>query len=54
MTNTRPPARRGGAENGGLDCGSRDPGSIPGITSPRVGPLMTRRLKTSSDVPVPV
>ena len=38
----------------GLDCGSEDPGSIPGIPSPRVGPLMDRRLKTSADVPVPV
>ena len=37
----------------GLVCGSKDPGSIPGIPSPRVGPLMVRRLKTSSDVPVP-
>ena len=46
------PPRR--CRDGGLDCGSRDPGSIPGIPSPGVGPLMTRRLKTSSDVPVPV
>ena len=46
----RPPWRRGS----GLDCGSEDPGSIPGLTSPPVGPLMARRLKTSSDVPVPV
>ena len=37
-----------------LDCGSGDPGSIPGIPSPHVGPLMAWRLKTSSDVPVPV
>ena len=38
----------------GLDFRSEDPGSIPGIPSPRVGPLMARGLKTSSDVPVPV
>ena len=38
----------------GLDCGSGDLGSIPGIPSPRVGPLMARMLKTSLDVPVPV
>ena len=38
----------------GLDCGSDNPGLIPGITSPHMGPLMARRLKTSSDVPVPV
>ena len=31
-----------------------DPGSIPRLPSPRVGPLMARRLKTSSDVPVPM
>ena len=37
------PPRR--CRDGGLDCGSRDPGSIPGIPSPGVGPLMTRRLK---------
>ena len=54
MTNTPPPARRGGAEMAGWTVGSRDPGSIPGIPSPGVGPSMTRRLKTSSDVPVPV
>ena len=36
----------------GLDCGSEDPGSIPCLPSPRG--LMARRLKTSSDVPVPV
>ena len=46
-----PPRWRRGS---GLDCGSEDPGSIPGIFSLRVGPLMARRLKTSSDVPVPV
>ena len=28
-----------------LDCGSRDPGSIPSIPSSRIGPLMARRLK---------
>ena len=27
----------------GLDCGSEDPGSIPGLPSPRVGLLMARR-----------
>ena len=27
----------------GLDFGSEDPGSIPGLPSPRVGPLMARR-----------
>ena len=37
-----------------LDCGSEDPGSILGLPSACVGPLMARRLKTSSDVPVPV
>ena len=31
----------------GLDCGSEDPGSIPSLPSPRVGPLMARKLKTS-------
>ena len=35
-----------------LDCGSGDPGLILGTPLPRVGPLMSRRLKTSSDVPV--
>ena len=42
-------ARRGGVE---VACwtGLEDPGSIPGLPSPRVGPLMARRLKTSSDV----
>ena len=45
---TCPPRWRRGS---GLDCGSEDPVSIPGIPSPRVGPLMARRLKTSSDVP---
>ena len=34
----------------GLDCGSGDLGSIPGVPSPRVGPPMARRLVTSSDV----
>ena len=43
-----PPRWRRGS---GLDFGSDDPGSSPGLPSPRVGPLMTR---TSSDVPVPV
>ena len=38
----------------GLDCGSEDPGLIPGLPSQPVGLLMARRLKTSSDVPVPV
>ena len=38
----------------GMDCGLGDPGSIPGIPMPCVGPLMARRLKTSSDIPVPV
>ena len=27
------------SQGSGLDCGSEDPGSIPGIPSPRVGPL---------------
>ena len=31
----------------GLDCGSGYLGSIPSIRSPRVGPLMARRLTTS-------
>ena len=35
-----------------LDCESDDPGLNPGLPLPRVGPLMARRLKTSSDVPV--
>ena len=30
-----------------LDCGSVDPGLIPGIPSMCLGPLMARRLKTS-------
>ena len=34
----------------GLDCWSDDPGSIPGMPSPCVGPLMARMLKTSLDV----
>ena len=42
------------SQGSGLDCGSEDPGSIPDIPSPRVGPLMARRFKTSADVPVPV
>ena len=46
-----PPLWRRGS---GLDFGSEDPGAIPGLPSPRVGPLMARRLKTSSDVLVPV
>ena len=46
-----PPQRRKGS---GLDCGSEDPGLIPSIPSPLVGPPMARRLKTSSDVLVPV
>ena len=46
-----PPRWRRGS---GLDCRSEDPGSIPSLSSPRVGPLMARGLKTSSDVPVPV
>ena len=33
------------SQGSGLDCGSEDPGSIPGIPSPRVGPLMARRFK---------
>ena len=33
----------------GLDCGSEDPGSIPGIPSPHMGPLMARRLSMSSE-----
>ena len=45
-----PPRWRRGS---GLDCTSEDPGSIPGLPSPPVGPLMARRLKISSDVPVP-
>ena len=37
----------------GLNCGSRDPGSIPGEADlPRVGTLMARRLMTSSYVQV--
>ena len=47
----RPPWWRIGS---GLDCGLEDSGSIPGIPSPPVGPLMARRLRTSSDVLVPV
>ena len=35
-----------------LDCRAGDPGSIPSIPSPRVGPLMAIGLKTSSDIPV--
>ena len=29
----------------GLDCGSEDPGSIPGIPPPRVGTLMAKEVK---------
>ena len=36
-------ARRDGAEVAGWDFGSGDPGSIPRLPSPRVGPLMARR-----------
>ena len=39
-------ARRSG-RGSGLDCGSYDPGLIPGIPAPCVGPLMARRKKTS-------
>ena len=35
-----PPRWRRGS---GLDFGSEDPGSIPRLPSPRVGPLMARR-----------
>ena len=42
-----PPRWRRGS---GLDWGSEDPGSIPGLPSPRVGPLMARKLKTSLDL----
>ena len=35
-----PPQWRRGS---GLDCGSDDPSLIPGLPSPRVGPLMARR-----------
>ena len=35
-----PPRWRRGS---GLDFGSEDPGSIPGLPSPRVGPPMARR-----------
>ena len=37
-----------------LDCGSRDLVLIPSIPSLRVNPLMARRLKTYSDIQVPV
>ena len=40
LLNSSPPRWRRGS---GLDCGSDDPGSIPGIPSPRVGPLMAKR-----------
>ena len=43
-----PPQWRRGS---GLNCGSRDQGWIPCIPSPRVGPLMARRLKMSSRHP---
>ena len=47
-------AHRGGVKVAGW-TGSEDSGSIPGIHSPHdVGPLIARRLKTFSDVPVPV
>ena len=46
----RPPRWRRGS---GLDFGSEEPCSILGLPSPRVGPLMARRLKTSSDVRCP-
>ena len=46
-----PPRWRRGS---GLDFGSEDPGSIPGLPSLCAGPLKARRLKTSSDVPVTV
>ena len=45
----RPPQFR---RDSGLDSVSGDPGSIPGTPSTRVGPLMAKRLKTSSDVTV--
>ena len=48
---SNPPQWRRGSR---LNYGSGDPGSIPGKHSPRVGPLMARMLKTSSDIPVPV
>ena len=38
-------ARRGGAEVAGWTLDREDPGSIPRLPSPRVGPLMARRLK---------
>ena len=37
----------------GLDCGSGDLVLIPGTPSPRLGPLMVRRLKTSWDARCP-
>ena len=46
FTGFSPPRWRRGS---GLDCGSEDPGSIPGIPSPGVGPPMARRLKTCRD-----
>ena len=49
--NLCPPRWRCGS---GLDCGSEDQDSIPDLLSLRVGPLMARRLKTSSDDLVPV
>ena len=49
--NLCPPRWRRGS---GLDCGSGDQDSVPGLPSPLVGPLMARRLKISSDDPVPV
>ena len=35
--------RGGGAEVAGWNFGSEDPGSIPRLPSPRVGPLVARR-----------
>ena len=40
FSGTGPPRWRRGR---GLDFGSEDPGSIPCLPSPRVGPLMARR-----------
>ena len=42
--NTPPPYPPRWCRDGGLDCGSGNPGSIRCIPSPGVGPLMTRRL----------
>ena len=38
----------------GLDCGSGDQDSIPGLPPPLEGSLMASRLKTSSDDPMPL